>query len=173
MPRILSRLLIGLLVGGLAVVPPLALTLRAQQAVSYSMCGACYGLGKVKHWQVDPCPRCGGDGKETRTCDRCGGRGTIARTCGRCGGDGRIWVTSWVGPGRRYIERREMICPRCNGTGIAYRRCSKCGGDGTIEVLCSLCRGRGEYGYWTWKVCPHCHGTGRYVYEPHARNPSH
>jgi len=166
MPRILSRFLIGLLVGGLALIPPLALTLRAQQAVRYYLCGACMGEGKLKEWRVETCTQCGGDGKVGVTCTRCAGLGTLERKCGRCGGDGTIWVTRWIGRHRRVIERVEVRCPRCNGSGVVLKRCPTCGGDGIVQVTCSRCNGRGEYGYWTWKDCPYCNGTGYYAYVP-------
>lgn len=166
MPRILSRLLTGLLVGGLIVIPPLALTLRAQQAVRYYMCGACLGSGKLKEWKVDTCPQCGGDGLVGVQCSRCLGNGTLARTCGRCGGDGAVWFIRRFGPYGQVIERTLVTCPRCNGSGVVYRRCATCGGDGVIQVRCTRCNGRGEYGYWTWRYCPYCKGTGYYAYVP-------
>jgi len=29
-------------------------------------------------------------------------------------------------------------------------------------------KGRGEYGYWAWRDCPCCKGTGYYAYIPVA-----
>lgn len=166
MPRILSRLLVGLVIGGLVVIPPLALTLQAQQALRYYLCGVCLGTGKLKKWQVDACSQCGGDGRIGVQCTRCAGLGTVERKCGRCGGDGTIWVTRRYGPHRRVIERIEARCPRCDGSGVVYRRCSTCGGDGIVQVRCTRCNGRGEFGYWSWRSCPYCKGTGYYAYIP-------
>jgi len=166
MPRILSRLLVGLLVGGLALVPPLALTLQAQQAVRHYMCGACLGKGRLREWKVETCAECGGDGRIDVQCTRCAGHGTVVRKCGRCGGDGTIRLTRRFGPHHRVVERITVRCPRCLGRGVVYRRCPTCGGDGVVQMTCSRCNGRGQYGYWIWRSCPHCKGTGYYAYVP-------
>ncbi len=87
-----------------------------------------YELDEVDRERLfQPCTKCGGDGRVTKTCTSCDGTGK----CPRCGG---------VGTRKSSFDDSRSHCTTCRGTG----KCFKCKGAGEFSFACSACKGAGK-----------------------------
>ena len=77
-------------------------------------------------------------------------------------------------------EAGEQRCSRCNGEGVigvGSVKCRRCKGSGRVQSslggdkTCGRCRGTGVEGYYFYKRCPLCQGTGKQPAPAHEEAP--